>query len=330
MPEASRSATAGARAPRVVSLLASGTELLDAIGAGDCLVGRSHECDSPAWVKRLPSISRPTFDVTGSSAETDRRVREKLARGEPLYEIDRARLEALAPDLVIAQSHCEVCAVTASQLDAAHSWPGLEGLATVSMSGGSLAGILHDFALVSRAVGRAAEGAALCARLRDGAEAWRRATAPLPRPRVLCLEWTDPPFPMGNWGPELVDLAGGECLLGRAGEHSAAVAWDEVVAADPEVLVVAPCGFDRARAEAELPALARRPGWDRLRAVRDGRVYAADGNRYFNRSGPTVFETVAVLAEILHPRVFEARYEASGEAAGDDAGAGGAYRRIAA
>jgi iron complex transport system substrate-binding protein len=292
---------------RVVSLLASGTELLDAIGAGACLVGRSHECDSPPWVTALPSVSRPTFDVSGSSGETDRLVRETIARGEPLYEIDRARLEQLAPDLVVTQSHCAVCAVTEAQLDAAHSWPGLQGLRTVSMSGGSLDGILRDFALVSRAVGHDAAGQALCDRLRAGVQDWRRATAALPRPRTLCLEWTDPPFPMGNWGPELVELAGGECLLGRPGAHSTAVAWDDVLAADPDVLIVAPCGFDLPRAAAELPALARRPGWSDLRAVRGGRVYAADGNRYFNRSGPTVFDTVGLLAEILHPDAFPPR-----------------------
>jgi iron complex transport system substrate-binding protein len=302
---------------RVVSLLASGTELLCAVGAGDSLVGRSHECDSPAWVTRLPCVSRPTFDVSGSSAQTDRLVREKIARGEPLYEIDRALLQALAPELVIAQSHCEVCAVTASQLDAAHSWPGLEGLRTVSMSAGSLAGILRDFQLVSRAVGYGPQGEALCHRLRATMEGWRRATAGLARPRVVCLEWTDPPFPMGNWGPELVELAGGDCVLGSPGAHSAAARWDQVLAADPELLVVAPCGFGLARAEQELPALAERPGWRALRAVRDGRVYVADGNLYFNRSGPMVFDTVGLLAEMLHPDRFAPKHE------------GSLYRRVA-
>lgn len=294
---------------RVVSLLASGTELLSTVGAGQLLVGRSHECDSPPWVTRLPSVSRPTFDISGSSAETDSRVREKIARGEPLYEIDRLRLQELAPDLIVAQSHCEVCAVTSSQLDAAHTWPGLEGLRTVSMRAGSLEGILQDFTLVTEAVGFAEPGQALCARLRAGMDGWRRATAGLPRPRVVCLEWTDPPFPMGNWGPELVELAGGDSLLGRSNAHSAAITWEEVRAADPDVLVVAPCGFGLARAEQELPALRRRPGWSELRAVRDGRVFVADGNLYFNRSGPMVFDTVGVLAEMLHPGAFAPTHE---------------------
>jgi iron complex transport system substrate-binding protein len=298
---------------RIVSLLASGTELCCALGAGDALVGRSHECDDPPWVTGLPALSRPTFDVTGPSEAIDRLVKDKLRAGEPLYEIDRDRLRALAPDIVITQVHCDVCAVGPDALDPAHGWPALRGFKTVAMRGGSLDGILEDFAAVAAAIGRADAGARLVGdiRARLAARRDRLASAPasVPRRSVVCLEWTDPIFPMGNWGPELVTLAGGACRLGNANAHSAGVPWQAVLDADPEVLVVAPCGFGLERAAREMPALAARPGWGALAAVRGGEVYVADGNRYFNRSGPTVFETVDLLAEILHPALAPRRLE---------------------
>jgi len=254
-------------------------------------------------------VSAPTFEVGGSSAEIDRLVREKLSAGEPLYRIDRARLTELAPDLVITQTHCDVCAVGPGAVAEAHTWPGLEGLRTVSMRGGSLDGILQDFSTVAAAMGVEEAGRTLVASLDETRTRWQRATAPLPRPRVLCLEWTEPPFPMGNWGPELVELAGGTPVLGNANAHSSAVSWEAVRQADPDVLVVAPCGFDLRRALSEAQALGDRPGWSDLRAVRAGRVFVSDGDRYFNRSGPTVFDTIAVLAEMLHPTVFAPRHQ---------------------
>lgn len=294
---------------RVASLLASGTELVCALGQGAALVGRSHECDDPPWVTALPPLSRPTFDVTGPSEEIDRLVKDKLRAGEPLYEIDRDRLSALAPDVVITQVHCDVCAVGPAALDPAHGWPALRGFETVSMRGGSLDGILDDFAAVAAAIGSAAAGARLVAEIRARLRAWGEGLAGARRPSVVCLEWTDPVFPMGNWGPELVAHAGGSCRLGNPNAHSAAVPWQAVLDADPEVLVVAPCGFGLERAAGEMPGLAARPGWAGLRAVRDGQVYVADGNRYFNRSGPAVFETVDLLVEILHPDLVPPRFE---------------------
>src|SRR4051794_29299211 len=236
---------------RIASLLASGTELACALGAGDELVGRSHECDHPPWVRHLPALSRPTFDISGTSGEIDRLVRAKLRAGEPLYQVDEAALQALAPDVIISQTHCEVCAVTPG--NAVH--PGH----TVALETGTLDGILAGFLTVAERLGRRAAGERLVADIRAGLDHWRQATAPLPRPRVVCLEWIDPPFAMGNWGPELVAVAGGEELLGAAGTHSAALTWEAVRAADPEVLVVAPCGFDLPRTRAEMPTLVARP-----------------------------------------------------------------------
>jgi iron complex transport system substrate-binding protein len=291
---------------RIASLLASGTELVCELGAGDELVARSHECDHPAWVARLPCVSRPTFDVTGTSAEIDALVRAKLAAGEPLFAVDDAALAALQPDVIVTQTHCEVCAVTPDQVGGNV----LCRERVVALSAGTLDGILDGFAAVARVIGRVAEGERLVASLRARLAAIARRTGGAPRPTVACVEWIEPIFHMGNWGPELVELAGGTSVLGTAGAHSTAIPWDDVRRADPDVVVVAPCGFSLDRTLDEMPRLAAQPGWSELRAVRAGRVYAADGNRFFNRSSPSVFATVELLAEIVHPDRFAGEYGA--------------------
>ncbi|HEY2409018.1 MAG TPA: cobalamin-binding protein [Polyangiaceae bacterium] len=293
---------------RVVSLLASGTELVCALGAGERLVGRSHECDFPDWVKRLPVVSRPTFAIDGSSREIDELVRERLSAQKPLYEIDEALLARLAPDVVITQTHCEVCAV--SPADLAHG--GQATLAreqVVALSAGTLDAILTGFADVARVLDLAAEGARLVSAIRDRLSALSLKTKTLPRPRIACLEWLDPLFAMGNWGPELVELAGGENLLGSAGQHSTTTAFEAVRTADPELIVLAPCGFGIGRTWSELGVLAAYPGWSELRAVKNGRVFVADGNLYFNRSSPSLFETPEILAELIHPEHFPPVHE---------------------
>jgi iron complex transport system substrate-binding protein len=294
--------------PRIVSLLASATELVCALGLGDHLVGRSHECDDPEWVKTLPAVSKPAFDITGSSGDVDARVRARFAAGEPLYEVDEELLTRLAPDVLLTQSHCEVCAVSPG--DFAHGVRAkLERKAVVSMSASNLDGILASFEEVATVLGRPEAGAALVGSIRKCLDALRAKTKPLSAPRVACLEWVDPVFPMSNWGPELVELAGGTCLLGAAGEHSTTTPWDEVVRTRPDVLVVAPCGYGLARALEEMPILAARPDWSELPAVHSCRVYAADGNRYFNRSGPALFDTPEILAEMFHPEAFAPKHE---------------------
>jgi iron complex transport system substrate-binding protein len=293
---------------RIVSLLASGTELACALGLGDRLVGRSHECDFPAWVERLPVVSRPTFDVTGSSREIDELVRARLRAGQPLYEVDEALLLELSPDVLITQTHCEVCAVSPGDL--AHGrLPTLSRQQVVALSGGTLAQILDGFLAVARVLGAEPAGLALVESLRARLAALSDRTRDLAHPTLACLEWIEPPFAMGNWGPELVAIAGGTNLLGIAGAHSTTTTWSAVMAADPDVLLVAPCGFGLARAMSEMPTLAQQPGFAELRAVRSGRVFVADGNLYFNRSSPSLFETPEILAEMLHPSAFEPRHE---------------------
>ena len=279
---------------RIASLLASGTELVCALGAGDELVARSHECDHPAWVRSLPCVSEPTFAIDGTSAEIDALVRARLAARQPLYAVDEARLLELRPDVIITQTHCEVCAVTPSDVGGDE----LCRKQVVALQAGTLDGILRGFREVAAVIGRSAD------ELIAGIEARRagvaRRIAGRARPTVVCLEWIEPVFNMGNWGPELIERAGGVNVLGTPGAHSTAIPWDDVRRADPDVLVVAACGFGVERTWREMPLLAARPGWRELRAVRAGRVFVADGNLYFNRSSPSVFTSVEVLAEMLH------------------------------
>ena len=195
---------------RVVSLLASATETVCELGAGEALVGRSHECDYPEWVRGLPSLSRPTFDIAGgSSADIDRRVREKLAAGAPLYEIDEQALAALSPDVVLTQSHCEVCAVTPGDLA-----PAIRRQPVAALRSGTLAGDPRWVRGGGARARRRGPGDDLARRCRARVEAVRARTRTVPRPRVACLEWINPLFAMGNWGPELLEAAGGESVLG--------------------------------------------------------------------------------------------------------------------
>ncbi len=293
---------------RIASLLASGTELVCALGLGERLVGRSHECEEPAWVRTLPQLSRPTFPIDGPSAEIDGHVRARLRAGTPLYAVDEEQLAALAPDVVLTQTHCEVCA--ASPGDLAGGVPArLDRRRVVALDGGTLETILEGFIRVAGVLGVGDEGRALAVRLRARADDVAARVRGLPTPTVACLEWIDPVFAMGNWGPELVALAGGRSLLGQAASPSTTTTWQSVRDADADVIVVAPCGFALSRARAEMPTLAAQPGWSELRAVRAGRVFVADGNAYFNRSGPSLFETPEILAEMLHPEVFPPRRE---------------------
>jgi iron complex transport system substrate-binding protein len=185
----------------------------------------------------------------------------------------------------------------------------LERKAVVSLTASNLEGILENFEEVAKVLGRPDAGAQLVGAIRERLRTLRAKTTGLPAPRVACLEWVDPVFPMSNWGPELVDLAGGECLLGAPGKHSTTTPWSDVVSANPDVLVVAPCGYGLPRALEEMPILAARPGWSDLPAVKNGRVFVADGNRYFNRSGPALFDTPEILAEMIHPSAFPPKHE---------------------
>lgn len=288
---------------RVVSLLASGTEIVCALGAGDSLVGRSHECDNPAWVRSLPPCSEPAFDVSVSSREIDAEVNRRIRSGEPLYRIHTELIRELAPDLVITQAHCEVCAVTPADME--RSGCDSPAANVLALTAGSLSGIFEGITQIAAALGRESEGRALVCREQGRLEVVRARTTGLRHPSVVMLEWTDPMFAMGNWGPELVEIANGDLLLGNKGQHSRAIPSEQVLAVDPEYLIVAPCGFNLERALQERAVLESHAWWKSLRAIQAGKVAFADGNLFFNRSGMTISQTGEIIAEILHGVTFE-------------------------
>ena len=283
---------------RIVSLLASATETVCALGAGEMLVGRSHECDNPPWVRTLPACSGPAFDISIPSGEIDAEVRRRVRAGEPLYHIHTDLIRSLRPDLVITQSHCEVCAVTPADLE--RSGGCLIPADQLSIAASTLAEIYSSMQRIAERIGLKERGEVLVAAERRRLERVRDLAAGFRRPTVVMLEWTDPLFAMGNWGPELVEIANGELLLGKTGEYSAAIPAELVRDADPEFLIVAPCGFDLERTLCEQATLERLDGWAKLRAVREGKLVFADGNLFFNRSGMTVSRTAEIIAEILH------------------------------
>jgi iron complex transport system substrate-binding protein len=292
---------------RIVSLIASATEIVCALGARGRLVGRSHECDFPPDVAALPALTAPKFKVEGTSAEIDARVREIVRDGLSVYRVDGEALKALAPDVIVTQDHCEVCAVSLSDVEAATcTWTG-RPVGIVSLRPDCMADVYADIGRVARALGAADAGDALVAQMQARLSAVRRQVAGRARPRVAFIEWVEPLMAGGNWMPELIEIAGGHNLFGHAGEHSDWMQWPELVAADPDAIVVAPCGYGLERCLEELPLLQAKPGWAEISAVREGRVYFADGNAYFNRPGPRLADSAQILAEMLHPDTSDAR-----------------------
>ena len=294
---------------RIVSLLASGTEIVCGLGAGKDLVGRSHECDNPDWIKRLPVCTWPAFDVEMSSRAINAEVSRRIRANEPLYYIDAELIARLDPDLLITQEHCDVCAVTPR--DVARS--GCESLAhqVLALSAGSVPGIYDGILAVGKAINRTSAASALIVKIQQRIDETCQAVRKKSAPTVVILEWTDPIFPTGNWGPELVNAANGKLLLGGSGQHSRAISWEHVREADPDYLIVAPCGYSLNRSLREIPVLEALPGWFELTSVKQGRVACADGNKFFNRSGPTIAETVEIIAEILHGYRSEGSWEGS-------------------
>ena len=320
--------------PRIVSLLPAATEIAAVLGLTDRLVGRSHECDEPSEIERLPALTAARIDASAPSREIHEQVGQALAGGSStcgkaptapsgptssgpvsvggssaLFSLDVDTLAALKPDLILTQAACDVCAIAAADVEAAVRQAAV-GTRVLALSPATLADLLSDVLAVGAATGTLARARGVVALLQariDSVACRARVLAThavAKPPRVAMIEWLDPPMAAGNWVPEMVRLAGGEDALGRPGEHSHWINWDDVAAADPDVVVLIPCGFpiDRVLAEAAGPAV--RPHLERLRAWRSGRVVAVDGHHLFNRPGPRLVDSLEVLAQILHPGEF--------------------------
>ena len=290
---------------RIVSLLPSATEIVCALGQEALLVGRSHECDFPASVLALPVCTRSRIDSNAPSALIDVQVKDSLRNALSLYEVKHDVLQRLQPDTILTQDLCEVCAVSLKDVEEAVCRIVDCRPRIVTSNPKTLSDVWNDFRTVAAALhvpDRGEDLAASCqTRIREvsaRANGWGR------RPTVACIEWLDPLMAAGNWMPELVELAGGVNLFGVHGKHSPWMTFDDLNREDPDVIVAMPCGFNLERTRQEMKALTSHQGWERLRAVRNGRVHIADGNAFFNRPGPRLVEALEMLAEAIQPAAF--------------------------
>ena len=287
---------------RIVSLISSATEMVNALGALDLLVGRSHECDYPTEVLALPVCTRPLIDASADSRTIDQQVRNSARNALSIYEVFDDALERLQPTHILTQTQCEVCAVSLNDVERSVASRLASAPQIVSLNAASLEEIWDDIRQVGNAVGIAAEP------LIEQLRARMKPVALAESPTVVCIEWIEPLMAAGNWTPELIARAGGVDVFGTAGVHSPWITFEALLARDPDVIVVAPCGFDLERTRGEMHWLTDRPDWTRLKAVRTGRVWLADGNQLFNRPGPRIVETFELLREILNGGTFSSEF----------------------
>ncbi len=313
---------------RIISLIASSTEIICALGFEKQLVGRSHECDFPQSVKNLPQVTEAKFNIEGSSYEIDQRVKAILQEGLSVYRVFADKLKELKPDVIVTQIQCEVCAVSEKDVEQAvceliDSRPQI-----VSLNTNALEDLWEDIMKIARALEAPERGVALVNELKGRMEAIKEKTSPLAplltkerepedppslqrrgqggglKPTVAFIEWIDPLMSCGNWMPTLIEMAGGINLFGEAGKHSPWMSWENLKEKNPDVIVISPCGYDISKTKQELPVLTSKEGWSELKAVQNQRVYLADGNQFFNRPGPRLVESLEMLAEIFHPSLF--------------------------
>jgi len=298
---------------RIISLLPASTEIICALGLSNNLVGRSHECDYPKSVKALPICSDAKFLPGSNSAEIDQQVKEILTEALSIYEIDKALIQSLKPDVIITQAQCEVCAVSLKDVEKALSNLVSAETKIISLEPNTLADIFREIKEISVVFDVKEAGDNLIEDLEERIDLIKHKLKFFPsKPKVALIEWLSPIMVAGNWIPELVEIAGGTPLLAENGKHSPFVEWQQIYDSNPDILVIAPCGFSIARTLQEIDLLLNLPGWRDLQAVKNNRVYIADGNAYFNRSGPRIVDTIEILAEIITPKYFTYGYEGEG------------------
>ena len=301
---------------KIVSLLPSATEIIQVLGLTDSQVGRSHECDYPAEVHSLPVCTAPKFNPQGTSREIHDRVTDLLQSALSVYQIQTDVLRDLQPTHILTQAQCEVCAVSLPEVEAAVQT--LTGIAPqiLSLQPNRLEAVWQDIrqvatALLGEAGHQRAEAAIASLEARIQA-CQHQIQAASHQPSVVCIEWPDPLMAAGNWVPELVQLARGLPVLSQTGHHSPWISWNDLVRADPEVIILMPCGYDMVTAARESAVLSANFLWPLMRAVKTGRVYVTDGNQYFNRPGPRLVDSLEILTEVLHPDVVPARHRGTG------------------
>lgn len=290
---------------RILSLIPSATEMVCALGYGNALVGRSHECDYPESVKSLPACTTPQFKVQGTSREIHDRVTELITSALSVYAVDAALLAELKPTHIITQAQCEVCAASLADVEKAVASLTAASPQIISLQPKVLADIwegLHQIAIALDPKTGEAQAMRTIDKLQHRLQACiQKIPSRLPQQTVACIEWSDPLMAAGNWVPELVALAGGHPLFGTVGRHSPWILWEDLVAADPDVIIMMPCGYDLVQTRKATQGLDQVPNWQKLQAVKQCRIYLTDGNQYFNRPGPRLVDSLEILAEIFYP-----------------------------
>ena len=292
---------------RIVSLLPSATEIIHSLGLTYALVGRSHECDYPPSVKDLPVCTEAKINSDHKSGQIDRDVQTLLQQALSIYQIKIDVLEELQPTHIVTQDQCDVCAVNFAEVEKAIASLTKSNPQIISLQPNLLQEVWQDIERVAQTLGVSAQPA--LSKLQARIDAIAQKIKPLKNlPTVVALEWTDPLMGAGNWIPELIEIAGGQTVLGVRGEHSTYLSWESLIEADPDAIVIMPCGFDLERTKKESQVLTQHTHWSTLKAVNNGKVFIVDGNAYFNRPGPRLVDSAEILAEILHPQLFDFGY----------------------
>ena len=298
---------------KIVSLLPAATEIVCALGLEENLVGRSHECDFPASVQQLPVCSEANIPDNLSSAAIDIKVKELLTDALSVYTVKRDVIKQLAPDVVITQAQCEVCAVSLKEVEEALEDYLDKESTIISLQPDSLDAIFNNILEVAAILDVPDKGDQLLEDLQEKVDIVRHKLKFMEnKPTVACIEWLEPMMVSGNWVPELVSIAGGLPVLAENGKHSPYVKWEDIQQQDPDVIIVMPCGFSIERTMKEVNLLLQLPGFAELKAVKNDRLYITDGNQYFNRPGPRIVDSIEILAEIIHPKQFSFGYEGNG------------------
>ena len=297
---------------RVLSLLSSTTEIIYALGCGDRLVGRSHECDYPEEVSELPICTIPKFNVDGTSREVDDEVKSLVQSALSIYYINEKLLKELKPDIIFTQSQCEVCAVSVSDVE--NALKNITGLSSrvISVEPNSVEDIVNDILTIAEILNVRKKGKELVESIKAKIDNTEKIVYQKSSPSVAAIEWIDPLMAAGNWVPQLIKVAGGKNLFGEAGKHSPWMKYNDLVEHDPEIIIVMPCGYDIKKSLIEIKTLESKKGWGSLKAVRNRNVYITDGNQFFNRPGPRIIESIEILLEIIHSDFSESKHIDSG------------------
>ncbi len=293
---------------KIASLLPSNTEIAFALGLGAQIIGVSHECDFPAEARTKPILTKSKINQHTRSGEIDKDVMSLVKKGLSVYDIDAEKLKALRPDIILTQDQCDVCAVSLRDVEEA-TRVCIPEVQIVSLKPANLKDILHDILIIGKATNKCEEAQALVKSLTKRIEEVKKKTQNLERPTLCCIEWLQPLMTAGNWIPEMIEIAGGKNIFGRAGKHSLKIAMNEILRLQPDKIVIAPCGFPISRTLQDIGFLTATPEWGELKAVRQNEVYVVDGNAYFNRPSQRIVDTLEILAAIIHPELFTERRE---------------------